>query len=755
MDKTVLEVKGMHCAACSNRVEKALSAAPGVAKANVNLPLNLAYVDFDPAATTPEQLAAVVAKAGYEATVEVKPLTQEEATDSADAERREAGRRMALAWLLSIPPMIFMIKDGFSHASHSASGVTAWIEVLLGIAALVFPGGPTVKRAAKQLANRHAGMDLLIALGTVAAVASGVLALFGFPIVNFAMIGGMILAFHLTGRYLEARAKSRAAGEIAALAELGAKKALVERDGGVVEVPVEELVPGDIVQVRPGEKIPQDGTVIEGASAVDEAIVTGEALPVSKRPGDPVTGATLNVDGFLRVKVTKVGADSFLAQVIRMVRDAQGDKVPIQAFADKVTGVFVPVVGLLALFSFLMHVLLGHIIDPLYVQAAEYLPWIDPHLSPLSRGLSAAIATLVIACPCALGLATPMALMVGLGMAARHGVLFRNGAAVQTLRETGVIVLDKTGTITLGKPKVEHCVVLPGVDEALVLDAAAALEKATEHPVGKAIHAYAVGVRPEAASAAAEGFRVKPGRGVIGTVNGREYFLGSSSWAAESGADSADVFETARFDGAKGGMTASVLFDKERVLALFLASDQLREDSQEGIAAMKRMGKQVVLLTGDRRAAAERVGQTVGVDRVVAEVLPADKLNVVQSLQREGARVVMVGDGINDAPALKQANVGVAMGAGADVARESGDVVLVRSGLSSLVDAFDLSDAIFVKIKQNLFWAFFYNMLAIPLAFAGLLHPLLAEAAMAFSSLTVIGNSLRLRGFVSKRKEKA
>lgn len=744
MDKTTLVVEGMHCAACAKRVEKAVQSMPGIASASVNIVQKKAYIEHN----SDVDIAAIVGaidNAGYKATPEVDASASSEASKYAESEMRTAKRNLLLVWPLSVLSMLPMVIPSVSHGmQHDKPSAIIWVCWSLAAMAVFLPGWSTISRAAKQAMKLEAGMDLLIALGTVAALLSGLSTLFGSSLPDYAMVGGMIMAFHLTGRFLETRARSRAAIDIAGLIDLGAKQATLERDGKTIEVPADSLVPGDIVHVRPGGKIPQDGLVIEGSAGVDESIATGESIPTTKNPGDKVIGATINLDGFLRVKVTSASRDSFLAQIIRLVQDAQGAKIPIQAFADKIISIFVPVVLLVAVAAFLFHMMVGDSLDAWYAQVSGTFFWVDPGLSPLARAVSAAIATLVIACPCALGLATPMALMVGFGVSAKRGVLFRNGSSVQVMKETSVVLLDKTGTVTAGRPKVEKFIAVG--DHIQILGLAAAMEEKSEHPLGEAVREYALR-EGNKSSIHLENFLVTPGRGVSAMHAGVRWRAGSHAWATEAGVTWPDDIKQTWDEGMASGMTGILIFDESRIHGAFLLADGIRLDSKQAVDRLRAMGKRVALLTGDRREAAERIGKELGLDEVKAEVLPADKLSEVRKAQAGGVKVAMVGDGINDAPALKAADVGIAMGAGADIAREAGDIVLVRTGISALAEAFALSGAIFTKIRQNLFWAFFYNALAIPFAFSGLLHPLLAEAAMALSSLNVIWNSLRLRNW--------
>jgi Cu+-exporting ATPase len=619
---------------------------------------------------------------------------------------------------------------------------------LLAIAALAFPvvflkGGMATHRSAwRSLMNRTANMDVLISLGSLPPYLIGLIG-FVYPMTSFIEMASTIMTFHLVGRYLETRAKGRASQAIRKLITLGAKTATLLRNGTEVEVPVADVRVGDIMVVRPGAKVPTDGEIVDGTSHLDESIATGESVPVEKTIGDTVIGATINKEGLLRIRATRVGADTFLAQVIRLVEQAQGSKVPIQEFADRVTGYFVPGVILIAIGSFVAWLLFHDALSPLLTWGASFLPWVDPELTPLLSATLAAIAVLVIACPCALGLATPTAIMVGSGLGAERGVLIRSGEAIQTLKDIKVIVLDKTGTITRGHPALTDVIATKAHDEDTLLAAAASVESGSEHPLGQAI---VIGARergivvPEVV-----GFAAVTGRGVVGTVDGKRVLVGSRRLLDES-AVAHEEMEADLLRLESDGKTAMLVAIDNVCAGLVAVADTVKEDSREAIAALKKLGIQPVMITGDNERTARYVARQVGIDEVLAGVLPEGKVDAVRRLQQEhGQAVAMVGDGINDAPALKQANVGIAIGAGADVAIEAADVTLVQGELSKVVEAIRLSRSTFAKIVQNLFWAWFYNGSFIPIAAIGLLHPMIGVIAMTTSSLSVIGNSLLLK----------
>jgi Cu+-exporting ATPase len=570
----------------------------------------------------------------------------------------------------------------------------------------------------------------------------------------------MIMAFHLTGRYVEASAKGQASQAIRKLLELGAKTARILVDGPSAssgqgrerEVSIDEVQVGDVMVIRPGEKIPTDGVVVEGESAVDESMATGESMPVTKRPGDEVIGATVNQDGLLHVRASHIGKDTFLAQVVRMVEQAQGTKVPIQAFADRVTSVFVPVVLAVALLTFLAWFLFPDVLRPVAKWAAGFLPWVDPNLNAFTLALITTVSVLVIACPCALGLATP-----GSGIGAQNGILIRSGEAIQAMRDVRVVVFDKTGTLTRGKPEVTDAIVsssrfqVSGSEQRetrnlkpeTLLRWAASVERGSEHPLGKAIvrKAEEQGVTLGKLS----GFAAVRGRGVRGEVDGRTVLVGSRAFMDGQGVAVAAMEQDMRRLEDEGKTAMLVASDGE-LLGVLAVADTLKDDAVAAVRELQALGLETAMITGDNERTAQAIARQVGIGRVLAEVLPDEKLAEIQRLQEEtDGLVAMVGDGINDAPALTQADVGIAIGTGTDIAIEAADITLVRGDLAGVVSAVKLSRATFRKVMQGLFWAFFYNVVMIPLAILGLMHPVLAEVAMATSSITVITNSNLLR----------
>jgi len=739
-ETVVLPIGGMTCAACAAHVEEALRALPGVVSVVVNLATEKATVTYVPGTVGLADFRRAVAEAGYEVLEAPAEGVAAPVEDEAERKMRQARFRMRVAWALTIPIILWMLPEmlwGLMWPSHLAFNLGM---ILLAAPVLFWVGRRTYRSGLTAALHGYPNMDTLITLGTGVSFLTGPLSFF-FPIANYAGVAAMIMAFHLTGRYVEETAKGRASQAIRRLLELGAKTARVVRDGLEVEVPVEAVQVGDVMVVRPGEKIPTDGVVVEGESAVDESMATGESMPVNKRPGDPVIGATVNQEGLLKVRATRVGKDTFLAQVIRMVEEAQGSKVPIQAFADRVTAVFVPVVLAIALLTFAAWLAFPGTMRAL-VTAGSFLPWVDPNLGTLTLAIISTVAVLVIACPCALGLATPTALMVASGMGAERGILIRSGEALQTLRDVRMVVFDKTGTLTKGKPEVTHIVPADGVDGREVLRLAASAERGSEHPLGRAVVA-----RAEAEGLPLTdpvGFQARRGLGVVATVDGKRVLVGSTRLMEEAGIDLKGLADTlVRLE--EEAQTAVVVAADGRALGVLGIADTLKEDAVAAAEELRRMGVRTAMITGDNWRTAQAIARRVGIDHVLAEVLPDGKVAEVRRLQEEFGTVAFVGDGINDAPALRQANVGIALGTGTDIAIEAGDIVLVRGDLMGVVRAMRLSRAAFRKIRQNLFWAFFYNVVMIPLAVMGWMHPVLAEVAMATSSVTVVTNANLLR----------
>jgi Cu+-exporting ATPase len=733
-------IGGMHCASCALKVEKALFSLPGVENAYVNLATGKATVDYHDGEVTPAMIAGSVESAGYEL-LDTDGESADAVTDTVLDSSRDAKRRMILAWGFTLPITVLMFMHMFFGIAWPNRVVLDLLTVVLALPVVFAAGFPTLKGAFRSILHWSANMDVLIALGTLVSLATGVVSLF-YGTANFAGISAMIMAFHLTGRFVEAAAKGRASQATRRLLELGAKTARLLLDGEEKQVPAWALQPGDIMVVRPGEKIPTDGVVIEGDGAVDESMATGESMPVARSAGDELIGGTVNLDGRLEVRATKVGEQTFLSQVVRMVEECQGSKVPIQKIADRITSRFVPVVLGLAAVTLLLWLFFPSFLSPVTAWGATFLPWVNPQLDLVTRALFACVAVLVIACPCALGLATPTALMVGSGLGALNGILIKRGEAVQLLKEVRAVVFDKTGTVTVGKPAVTDVVPIEGVEKQWLVYLSATAESGSEHPVGRAIVAYAeengVGVGEP------KEFRTVRGKGVAALVEGSRVLVGSRGFMAESGIDTGGM-ESVIVGLEREAKTTMIVAHNGVPLGVVALQDVLKAGSYAAIEALESMGIETVMVTGDNSRTAEAIASKAGINRVLAGVLPEGKVEEIRKLQARYGVVAMVGDGINDAPALTQADVGIAIGTGTDIAIEASDVTLVRGDLGGVVSAVRLSKAIFRKIKQNLFWAFMYNLLAIPLAVLGLLHPVIAEACMATSSVSVVSNANLLR----------
>ncbi len=739
-DQAILTVPGMGSDHCAGIVRGALARLDGVDSVHTNVANHRVTVTYDPGRTDGEALRHAVEGAGYD--VAAVEESGAERGDDAAIEAAYLDRAWRHLWIAMMPTAAIMVLMMVHMFYQPLPGYLAIIALLAFPVVFLFGGNATHRASWRSLRSGNANMDVLISMGSLPPYFIG---LVGFitPMTSFIEMAATIMAFHLVGRYLEARAKGRASQAIRRLLDLGAKTARVERDGLEVEVDIRQLREGDLMVVRPGEKIPADGEVAEGESAVDESLATGESLPVSKGPGDFVIGATINKQGVMRVRATRVGKETFLAQVIRLVEEAQGSRVPIQELADRITARFVPAVIIIALGSLAAWLLFTDGLRPILEWGAGFLPWVDPTAAAPTLAILAAIAVLVIACPCALGLATPTALMVGSGLGAERGILIRSGSAIQTFKDLKVIVLDKTGTITRGAPSLTDVVPADGFEETAVLRAAASVEAGSEHPLGEAV---VTGARDRGLTPPrVEAFEAVTARGVQGRVDGETVRVGSRRFLEESGIGIGELAEplTALENQGKTAMLVAV---GDRLAGVVAVADTVKDDSAAAVAELGRLGVRTVMVTGDNERTARAVATEVGIDEVMAEVLPEGKVEAVRALQRRhGPLVGMVGDGINDAPALKQADVGIAIGAGADVAIEAADVTLVRGELPKVVEAMKLSRLTFRKIVQNLFWAWFYNLAAIPIAAAGLLHPMIGVVAMTASSLSVIGNSLLLR----------
>ncbi len=777
MKKEKYDITGMTCSACSTRVEKTVSQMEGIAEVSVNLLTNSMVVSYDEQITGNDAIVSNVEKAGYgalpvksEGAGSIEKLTSQSfsgnrtATAPAEQEASNMKKRLLWSFVFLVPMMYISMGEMFHHmfglpvlpfVRDLFYGVEnavafAFVQFLL-LLPIVYLNQKYFRNGFRNLFHRSPNMDTLIAVGSSAAILYGIAAIFqigyGMGHGNGELVSrysadlyfesaGMIVTLITLGKYLESKSKRKTSEAIEKLMNLAPKQATILRDGIEVEIPAEELVAGDIVVVRPGESIAADGEIIEGVTSIDESAITGESMPVEKRAGDSVVAATLNKTGYIQFRAKRVGEETTISQIIRLVDEASSSKAPIAKLADKIAGVFVPIVMTIAALTFMVWLFSG--------QSLEF-------------ALSAGIAVLVISCPCALGLATPVAIMVGTGKGAENGILIKSGEALEIAHKVDTVVMDKTGTITEGKPKVTD-VIPVGITESKLMEIAAGLEKGSEHPLAEAIIQYAS--EHSIAPMKMQEFQAIFGKGIKAKVDGTSYLAGNLSFLNDNGIDCEALkpqFERLADDG----KTPLLFAGEGHLLGVIAVADIEKETSRQAIESFTRMGIEVVMLTGDNARTAEAMRKRLGIPQVIAEVLPQDKEAKIARLQQEGHVVAMIGDGINDAPALARADVGIAIGAGTDVAIESADAVLMRGDLLDAVSAIRLSKAVIRNIKENLFWAFFYNVIGIPLA-AGVLYPLFelklspmfGAAAMSMSSICVVGNALRLRFFKPERSEK-
>lgn len=744
--RVTFSVSGMHCASCSAIIERSVKKLPGIKDIHVNFAAEKAHATFDSALVSESRIVEAIKKGGYGAQVVSKEDPEAE-RKKRQAEIRKYKRKFLVGLVLSLPMLYFMFFDFFSFLPGRAV-LLPWIGIVSFILATPVQfiiGAGFYKGMWSSLRMKMFNMDSLIAIGTSAAYFYSVINFVTYFLQNNSIIGvggekiaelyfetaAFLITFVILGKWLESKAKGETSEAIKKLMGLQPKTARIIRDGKTVDVVIEEVKAGDIVLVRPGEKVPVDGVIVKGSSSLDESMLTGESLPVEKKEGDTVIGATMNKTGSFEFRATKVGADTALSQIIKLIEEAQGSKAPIQAFADRVSSWFVPAVIGIAILTFLV--------------------WFFILKAPLSFSLMAFTAVLVIACPCALGLATPTAIMVATGKGAEHGILIKGGEPLEAACKIKAVVFDKTGTLTHGKPEVTDIVGVGLTDEEEILELAASLEKQSEHSLAEAIykHAEEEGVKFREVT----DFKAIPGRGVEGKIKNVLYYFGNRKLIESIAGLETDTIERKLHRLEESGKTAMILATEKQIVGIIAVADTIKETSKEAVMRLEKLGIAVYMITGDNERTAQAIAKQAGIRNVLAEVLPEDKANEIKKLQSTGIKVAMVGDGINDAPALAQADLGIAMGSGTDVAMETGGIVIVKNDLMDVISSIELSRETLSKIKQNLFFALFYNIIGIPIAarifaFAGiLLKPELAGLAMAFSSVSVVSNSLLLKRF--------
>lgn len=724
-EKQEFDIRGMTCAACSTRIEKVLNKLPGVDQATINLATESGTVTFFSGALSVEAIVERVKKLGYEAIPKNEANSQE---DYKEKDYRQKLTKFISSAVIALP-FIYMMIGHTGSLPFPRFLENKWLQLILATIVEFYIGAPFFVGAYRALANKSANMDVLVALGTAAAYFYSVYGIIRSVIQPTFMpelyfeTSVLIVTLILLGKLFEARAKGRTTVAIRSLLNLQAKEATVIKEGEQVKIPVEAVQVGDVLLVRPGEKIPVDGSIIEGKSTVDESMITGESLPVSKQAGDDVIGATLNKNGIIIMKAEKVGKDTALAGIVKVVKDAQGSKAPIQRLADVISGVFVPIVVVIAILTFLI-----------------WIVFVNPGNWP--HALDASIAVLVIACPCSLGLATPTSIMVGTGKGAESGILFKGGEYLETTHRLNAILLDKTGTITKGKPEVTDLINLSEESDEGLLAKIVAAEQSSEHPLAQAILEY--GKEKWDPFQKVTDFQAIPGYGISAKLNEVSIIIGTRKLMTREHI-SIEEHEHTLSTLEREGKTAMLVAVNGKLQGMIAVADTVKETSKKAISDLKTFGLEVYMITGDNKRTAEAIAKQVGIDHVFAEVLPEEKASKVKELQAQGKRVGMVGDGINDAPALAAADIGMAVGTGTDMAIETADVTLIGGGLEHVVKAINLSGKTMKNIRQNLFWALFYNSLGVPIAALGLLAPWVAGAAMAFSSVSVVTNALRLK----------
>ncbi|WP_245797874.1 heavy metal translocating P-type ATPase [Domibacillus mangrovi] len=730
VEKNEFLISGMTCAACAIRIEKGLNKLNGVSSASVNLALERAVVEYNPSTLSKAEVIKKVESLGYSAVLKEEDSSKA-SMDHRQKEIETQTRKLIFSAILSMPLLWAM----FGHFEFTSSlyvpvvFMNPWVQLALATPVQFIIGKQFYIGAYKALKNKSANMDVLVALGTSAAYFYSLYLSFesighsGHMVELYYETSSILITLILLGKLFEVKAKGRSSEAIKKLMGLQAKTAVTERDGQEIEIPLEDVLAGDILHVKPGEKVPVDGMILEGLSAVDESMLTGESLPTDKKPGDEVIGATINKHGFLKMRATKVGRETTLSQIIKVVEEAQGSKAPIQRLADQISGIFVPIVVGIAVVTFLI-----------------WFIWVTP--GNFAEALEKLIAVLVIACPCALGLATPTSIMAGSGRAAEYGILFKGGEHLETTYGIDTVILDKTGTITNGTPVLTDVFVHKSVDQAEFLAFVGTAEKQSEHPLAQAI---VQGVKDKGISLKeTDQFEAIPGFGIKAMIEEKELLIGTRKLMKQYNVNTIDAHAN-MVKMEKEGKTAMLVAINGEYTGIVAVADTIKETSIAAISRLKEMGLEVIMMTGDNKQTAQLIAGQVDVDRVIADVLPEGKADEVRKLQAQGKKVAMVGDGINDAPALATADIGMAMGTGTDVALEAADITLIRGDLNSIVDAIFMSKMTIRNVKQNLFWAFGYNTIGIPVAALGFLAPWLAGAAMAFSSVSVVLNALRLQ----------
>ncbi len=718
MKKITFGISGMHCASCVILNEQAIKSVKGVQSASVSFGTRQAAVEFDETMADEKEIFAAVEKGGYKAEMNM------DSEHRHMNEQKEVGtmkrRAFSAIFLAAIAAILAMgnIRFDFSLANID---VSLFVQAILSAIVIFVFGREFHIGMLKKARSFRADMDTLVSMGTIAAFAFSIYGLFTGAKDSYFETGAVIAALILLGRYFEAKSRGAAGSAIEKLMQLGAKFARVIRNGKEQEIPIAEVVAGDVIRIKPGEKIPVDGKIISGETSIDESMLTGESMPSMKVIGDKVFGATMNVSGSFEMKAEKVGSETVLSQIVKMVSEAQTQKAPIERLVDKISSYFVPIVIVIALITF--------------------AGWMF-YVNDLTKAMIAAVAVLVVACPCALGLATPTAVMVGTGEGARRGILIKNASSLEKGKRIDVVVFDKTGTLTEGKPKVTDIISAPNITQDKIISLSAGLESFSEHPLSRAVIQEAENrkIKPDTVTE----FKNISGKGIEGKANGKNVFVGNARLLAERGIETGTLkSEIEKLE--KEAKSALLVVEDKTLIGIIGVADTPKKDSAKAVSDLKNAGIEAIMITGDNNATAAAISETLGIKKFIAQVLPQDKANEVKKLQAAGHKVAFVGDGINDAPAIAQSDLGIAMGTGTDIAIESGDIVLVKGNPEKVVEAINLSRATFRVIKQNLFWAFFYNVAAIPLAAFGLLNPIIAATAMAASSVSVIGNSLRIK----------